>query len=205
LAILLAEEGLDEGAFVLGTDLSAAALVRARAASYSDWSMRGVSETFLRDYFRHERRRRVLVDRIRTKVCFQRLNLVGAEDYAAVGAYGMDLILCRNVLIYFDHATAARIGARLFDSLAEGGVLLTAGADPLLGEYAPFEVEVTRVGLLYRRPARLPRTRPSTPKLEAAPAPAPAPPEEPSASASAAPTAPDLGREAFSRVIGTAN
>src|SRR6187397_542958 len=96
LAILLAEEALDDGAFVLGTDLSAAALARARAASYSDWSMRGVSETFLRGYFRHERRRRILVDRIRTKVCFERLNLVGAEEYAAVGAYGMDLILCRN-------------------------------------------------------------------------------------------------------------
>ena len=64
----------------------------------------------------------------------------------------MDLILCRNVLLYFGHETAGRIAARLFDCLAEGGVLLTAGADPLLGEYAPFEVEVTRVGLVYRRP-----------------------------------------------------
>ena len=43
LAILLEEEGLDEGAVVLGTDLSAAALAKARAASYSAWSMRGVS------------------------------------------------------------------------------------------------------------------------------------------------------------------
>ena len=64
----------------------------------------------------------------------------------------MDLILCRNVLIYFGRETAGRIAARLFDCLAEGGVLLTAGADPLLAEYAPFEVEVTRVGLVYRRP-----------------------------------------------------
>ena len=53
LAILLEEEGLDEGAVVLGTDLSAAALEKARAGSYSDWSMRGVSAEFLQDYFRH--------------------------------------------------------------------------------------------------------------------------------------------------------
>ncbi len=210
LAILLAEEGLDDHAFVLGTDLSAAALARARAASYSDWSMRGVSETFLRDYFRHERRRRVLVDRIRTKVCFERLNLVGAEDYAAVGAYGMDLILCRNVLIYFDHATAARIAARLFDCLAEGGVLLTAGADPLLGEYAPFEVEVTRVGLVYRRPrAGSARAAPAV----LVPAPHAPPPDEtraavgpgpPPREASTGPS-PDLERAAFDRVMTLAN
>ena len=75
-----------------------------------------------------------MVDRIRDKVRFERLNLVGPEDYAAAGAVGMDLILCRNVLVYFDHATAGRVAARLFDRLAPGGVLLTAGADPLLGD-----------------------------------------------------------------------
>src|SRR6185295_188876 len=144
LAILLVEEGLEAGAFVLGTDLSAAALEKARAGSYSDWSMRGVTDRFLQDYFRHVRRRRVLADRIRAMVQFARVNLVGSEPYAAAGAFGMDLILCRNVLIYFDRATTARIATRLFACLAEGGVLLTAGADPLLGEYAPFDVEVTR-------------------------------------------------------------
>ena len=77
LAILLEEEGLDEGAVVLGTDLSAAALEKARAGSYSDWSMRGVSDRFLQDYFRHVRGRRILVDRIRNRVRFERLNLVG--------------------------------------------------------------------------------------------------------------------------------
>ena len=80
LAILLEEEGLDDRAFVLGTDLSAAALEKARAGSYSDWSMRGVSGQFRQDYFRHEGGRRILVDRIRNKVRFERLNLVGAED-----------------------------------------------------------------------------------------------------------------------------
>jgi len=213
LAILLAEEGLDDGTFILGTDLSAAALARARAASYSDWSMRGVSETFLRDYFRHERKRRVLVDRIRTKVSFERLNLVGAETYAAAGGFGMDLILCRNVLIYFDRATAGRIAARLFDSLAPGGVLLTAGADPLLGEYAPFEVEVTRIGLVYRRP-RAGSARGASAQM--APPPPPPPPDEarplsgrpappPREVSEEALPPPDLAREAFARVMTLAN
>jgi chemotaxis protein methyltransferase CheR len=210
LAILLEEEGLDDGAFVLGTDLSSAALAKARAGSYSDWSMRGVTGPFLQQYFRHERRRRVLVDRIRQKVRFERLNLVGPEDYATAGAYAMDLILCRNVLIYFDHATAGRIAARLFHCLAEGGVLLTAGADPLLAPYAPFEVEVTRDGLVYRRPAGLVRALPATmvpapPLPRHVDAPPPVARVVPPPTSVATPLPPDPSREAFERVMAKAN
>jgi chemotaxis protein methyltransferase CheR len=203
LAILLEQAALDEGAVVLGTDLSAAALAKARAGSYSDWSMRGVSDGFRSDYFRHVRGRRVVVDRIRGKVRFERLNLVAQDDYASAGAYGMDLILCRNVLIYFAEPTVARIATRLFSCLAEGGVLLTAGADRLLGEYAPFEVEVSRVGLVYRRPARRllppPVARTHSPPVSVAAG--PWLPARPPATA----VAPEAGREAFLEVMAAAN
>jgi len=214
LAILLEEAGLGEDAVVLGTDLSVPALRRASAASYSEWSMRGVSSEFAGRYFRPARGRRVLVDRLRSKVRFERLNLVAEEPYASVGATGMDLILCRNVLIYFDHATAGRIAARLFECLAGGGVLLTAGADLLLGEFAPFEVEVTRVGLVYRRllsgaeAAARPVARAS--RSERRPPDMPAPVERtgtppPEAPAPAPHPHAHLGREAFERVLAHAN
>jgi chemotaxis protein methyltransferase CheR len=207
LAILLEQAGLDAGALVLGTDLSPVALEKARTASYSDWSMRGVTPAFLTDYFRHVRKRRVLVDRIRHKVQFQRLNLVAPAEYSSVGAAGMDLILCRNVLIYFSVETVARIASRLYASLAEGGVLLTAGSDPLIGDYAPFEIEVTPVGLVYRRPrpgarppvaAILPPAR--LPDRDAPPAVAPR-----MDSPAPARDAPDPGREAFEQVLLLAN
>jgi chemotaxis protein methyltransferase CheR len=218
LAILIEEEGLGAGAVVLGTDLSTAALTKARVGSYSDWSMRGVSAQFLQDYFRHAGGRRILVDRIRNMVRFERLNLVGQEDYAAAGACGMDVILCRNVLIYFGHETAGRIAVRLYDCLTEGGVLLTAGADLRLGEYAPFEVEVTRVGLVYRRPCAA-TGGPAPAKLapeKLAPAAPPRPwglavarpvadREAPAPVKALPPAAPDLGREAFERVTAHAN
>jgi chemotaxis protein methyltransferase CheR len=197
LAILLEEEGLDQGALVLGTDLSAAAVEKARAGSYPEKSVRGASGPFLRDYFRVVGGRRVLVERIRGKVRFERLNLVGDEDYAAKGASGMDLIVCRNVLIYFGQQAAGRIAARLFDCLAEGGALVTGGADPLLGEHAPFEVEVTRAGLVYRRPR-------AAASVAARPIEAPAAPTPPSTPL-APPGHPDLGREAFLRVTAHAN
>jgi chemotaxis protein methyltransferase CheR len=213
LAILLEEEGMAEGAVVLGTDLSSVSLKKARAGSYSDYSMRDVGSAFLQDYFRRVRECRVLVDRIRSKVRFERLNLVGPEDYAAAGAFAMDLILCRNVLIYFGREKVGRIAARLYDCLAEGGVLLTAGADPILAEYAPFEVEITRVGLVYRRPHLL-RTEAAPPRLARA---APsrlwsldhvrgvADREESAPTMALPPSPPELGGEAFARVIRHAN
>jgi chemotaxis protein methyltransferase CheR len=222
LAILLEEQELDQGAFVLGTDLSSAALEKARVASYPGWSMRGASERFMRDYFQLSGGRRVLVDRIRAKVRFERLNFVGEEEYAAKGAWRMDLILCRNVLIYFSREAAGRIAARLHDCLAEGGVLVTGGADPLLGEYAPFEVEVTRAGLVYRRrsdasaanresiavgePSRASANPPEA-LISAVPTAAPgSTPAQPATPAMPAPPVhSDLAQEAFVRVTAHAN
>jgi len=217
LAILLEQEGLDKGAFILGTDLSAAALDKARAASYSDWSMRGVTAEFLHGYFHHARKRRVLIDRIRTRVRFERLNLAGQHAYAAAGASAMDLILCRNVLIYFDRETVGRIAARLYDCLAAGGMLVTAGADPLIGEFAPFEVDVTRAGLVYRRPtsaATGAATVEWAPRKPALVFPPPSIPYEvqtvaerkvPAPTESFDPPAPDPAREAFEQVRVLAN
>jgi chemotaxis protein methyltransferase CheR len=213
LAILLEQEGLGDGAVVLGTDLSIVSLAKARAGSYSDYSLRDVGLGFLESYFDHVRGRRLLVERIRRKVRFEHLNLVGAEDYASAGAVAMDLILCRNVLIYFGREKVGRIAARLYGCLAEGGVLLTAGADPILAEYAPFEVEITRVGLVYRRP-RLGLTEAAPPRLaRAAPSPLWSPDharraadrDEPAPSIARPPSPPELGGEAFVRVIVHAN
>ena len=211
LAILLEQCGLHEDAFVLGTDLSTSALARARAAAYSAWSMRGVSGEFLEAYFRPASRRRVVMSRLRERVHFGRLNLVGDEPYASAGAMAMDLVLCRNVLIYFDHETAGRIAARLFDALAPGGVLLTGGADLLLGGFAPFEVTVTPVGLVYRRPQAeappAPRAaRPSPPLAATERLPPPPPlPAAPVAETPPSAPAPDLERDAFDRVTALAN
>jgi chemotaxis protein methyltransferase CheR len=116
----------------------------------------------------------------------------------------MDLILCRNVLIYFDRPTVAQIARRLFDSLAAGGVLLTAGSDPLLGGYAPFEVEMTSAGLLYRRPGAS-RAHPPPPVFDLPAIPLPVIATDPVVPVpDASPRSDDEG-EAFARIMRAAN
>jgi chemotaxis protein methyltransferase CheR len=153
LAILLEEAGLAGGAHLLATDISGAALAKARAAVYSEWSLRGEGAAAARPYLRCQRDRYVLDDQIHRRVTFEHLNLaLDVYPSFATGVWGMDLILCRNVLIYFDPRTIQGVARRLFEALASGGWLLTASSDPPLGSDAPFETVVTSAGVFYRRP-----------------------------------------------------
>ncbi|MGH7449430.1 MAG: CheR family methyltransferase, partial [Longimicrobiales bacterium] len=123
LAILMRERA--EAARVIGTDISRRALGTARRGVYREWSLRGVPEAVVRQYFRTARGRYELGRGIRDSVEFTYLNLAeAAYPSHAIGIADMDLILCRNVLIYFDAATVARVAARLIDSLRPGGWLL---------------------------------------------------------------------------------
>lgn len=162
MAILHAEAGAPEPARIVGTDLSRPALARARRGRYGRWALRGLTPEEVARYFRPSGSGFVLPPGLVGEVEFRYLNL--AEDTypsLASGISGMDLILCRNVLIYFDPETAAQVIRRLMDSLAPGGWLLLGASDPHPADPAPCEVVVTEAGLAYRRPEKGgPATRP---------------------------------------------
>ncbi len=152
LAILLAEAGLREQSNILATDLSKNVLSKAKQACYGPWSLRGEGASLALPYLRQEGNRYLVSEAIRRMVRFEALNLVqGATSEIEPITRGMDLILCRNVLIYLDRESVRRVAVRLFDSLAEGGWLITASSDPPLVGDAPFETLVTEKGLFYRR------------------------------------------------------
>ncbi len=155
LAILLEQEGLVERAGVLATDVSRRSLAAARRASYTAWSLRGVDPALVERHFRRDGAMWVLDERIRRRVGFEYLNLaLDAYPSLANGLWGLDVILCRNVLIYFGRRAVAHVARRLYDSLAEGGWLIAGASDPPLAEEAPFEVVVARDGVFYRRGKR---------------------------------------------------
>ncbi len=155
LAILFEQRGLLPRVSIVATDLSKAALALARRAHFGRWSLRGVSSDIVARYFTASGNRFRLTPELRGSVDFRHLNL--AEDSypsLATGISGMDLILCRNVLIYFDAETIARVARHLMDSLSPHGWLVTGASDPPLGDVVPCEVVLTAAGLAYRRPGR---------------------------------------------------
>lgn len=152
LAILLAEMGLQSQARILATDISKAALSRAETGIYGAWSLRGDAAQRAAPYLRVVGNRFELVASLRRQVEFAQLNL--AQDVypsVATKTAGMDLVLCRNVLIYLDAEPVRAVARRLHASLAAGGFLITGASDPLLSEHAPFETLMSPVGVLYRK------------------------------------------------------
>jgi chemotaxis protein methyltransferase CheR len=120
---------------VLGTDISHRSLEAARRGLYRRWAFRETADDVRRTYFVERGDRLELLPKIRDRVTLASLNLVTGE-YPAVSSntVAMDLVLCRNVLIYFDEAVARRVVARLAFAISEGGWLVLAPAEASLAE-----------------------------------------------------------------------
>ncbi|PAY18439.1 hypothetical protein CKO51_16455 [Rhodopirellula sp. SM50] len=151
LAIVFTQEHVSST--ILATDLSTAAIEKAQRAVFRPWSFRGQASDAVRPFVTESGDQFTLSQRIKRRVQFQRLNLA-ANTYPAAdnGTCNMDLILCRNVLIYFGAETVCEISRRLFKCLAPGGWLITASGDPRLVEHADYEVVACDHGVFYRRP-----------------------------------------------------
>ncbi len=138
--------------FLLGTDLSRTALAVAARAQYGRWALRGVDEAVLRQHFRMRGDRWQLDPARQAAVTFGRLNLVtDAYPSPATGVWAMDLILCRNVLIYLGHDEVQRVLRSLVGSLADGGWLVLGASDPLPSVDLPCRIEVTDAGVMLQR------------------------------------------------------
>jgi chemotaxis protein methyltransferase CheR len=153
LAMLAREAGWAQGVDVIGTDVAPARLATARRARYGRWSMRGVSPDRLARWFHAQGRHWTVDPEVARDVTFRMLNLAD-EGWPSLetGIGAMDLVLCRNVLIYFDAETIAGVARRLMASLAPDGWLFLGASDPMLVDLVPCEVVQTDAGLLYRPP-----------------------------------------------------
>ncbi len=146
---------------ILATDINQESLARARRAYYSDWSFREVRAKAMRpNYFTHHPTtnsrlgtgRYRLRDDIRQMVTFTSLNLI-EDDYPAIhnNTVSMDLILCRNVTIYFTEATTRQIVKRFYETLVGGGWLAVGHAEPSLTIYRAFQVHTFPSTVLYQK------------------------------------------------------
>lgn len=156
LAMILAEMGLEDRSAVLGTDISAAALARARDATYSRWSRRSSAlDHRTRLFTPVARSRSRLDDAVTRQVTFRRHNLMDPSYPRPRHGGGFDVILCRNVLLHLSASAVATVVPRLVAALAPGGWLFVAPADPPLLEAATVEGLVATTlptgGLAYRR------------------------------------------------------
>jgi chemotaxis methyl-accepting protein methylase len=115
---------------ILATDISARAIRRAQEAAYSERSTRELSEARRKRWLLDEGARSVVGEQLRLLVRLQRHNLV-ADPAPPIGEDRFDLILCRNVLIYFGTETVERVVSSLESALRPGGQLILGASDRL--------------------------------------------------------------------------
>ncbi len=117
---------------LLGTDINTDVLQKALSGVYTEWSMRSISQYHKTHFFEQSGDRYYLQKNLLKKAHFTYLNL-NDDNYPTMinGTNAQDLILCRNVLIYFDEKHVAAIMRKFSYSLVEDGYLLLGASDPI--------------------------------------------------------------------------
>jgi chemotaxis protein methyltransferase CheR len=115
---------------IVGTDISPSVVARAKEGSFSTFEVqRGLPIHLLVRHFEQNAEQWRIKPVLRQMVDFRLFNLLG--DLAPLGQF--DIILCRNVLIYFDMPTKARVLDAMHKRLARDGALILGGAESVFG------------------------------------------------------------------------
>ncbi|MGZ3269338.1 MAG: CheR family methyltransferase, partial [Croceibacterium sp.] len=129
---------------ILGTDVSASAVDFARAATYSNFQIqRGLGVGQMLGFFTETPEGWRARDNVRQMVRYEVHNVLHPAPYPGQ----IDLILCRNVLLYFDGPVRGRAFARLAEALNTDGKLLLGGGETVLEKSAYFRPREERFAL----------------------------------------------------------
>jgi len=158
LVILCEETGLFEAGAVeiIGSDINKKVLEKARRGSYNkkSFSFRTMPKEFLDKYFTYYDEDYRIRDSIKAMVDFRCLNLLDENIAEKIGK--VDIILCRNVLIYFDRNAINKVIRSLYEVLKDGGYLLLGHAETITGMNSGFETIYTPLTFYYRKGERHP-------------------------------------------------
>lgn len=158
LAMLAREAGLVGGTDIriFGSDISRRCIAHARRGVYGPASFRTLPFYLKRKYFVEHPDGFHVADELRAWCQFGHLNLLEPTKASVIGR--VDVILCRNVLIYFDDASRRHVIDMFYNRLSPGGFLLLGHSESLLNVTTAFELVHLRDDLVYRKPLSASRT-----------------------------------------------
>jgi len=133
---------------LLATDISSTMIAKSMTAEYSQFEIkRGLNSERLRKFFYKEKERWTIKSQIRKMVEFRQINLI--EPFRMLG--GFDVILCRNVLIYFDNPTKARILDQFNDILCKNGWLILGATENIFNLSDKFDIVHFHETIFYQK------------------------------------------------------
>ena len=128
LAIILTEMGIKPNQYQLkATDIDPGILKEAKEGKYKENALKNVDDKLIQKYFTKEDKYYQISSEIKNKVHFSKLNLL-EDNYDS----NINLILCRNVFIYFTKPVKDRLTQKLSDALSKDGILFLGNTEYLL-------------------------------------------------------------------------
>jgi chemotaxis protein methyltransferase CheR len=154
VAMLLLETVPDVGAWdidFLATDINTTFIAKARAGRYREWSFRKVDDYWRAKYFKPKGELWQISDEVRGMVRFVGANLCDERDsVVACGPEPFDLIVCRNVLIYFGSESIERVSELFRRYLVPGGWYVGGHVEPMVFK-GGFEAVTFPGAVVYRK------------------------------------------------------
>jgi chemotaxis protein methyltransferase CheR len=154
VAVLVKDSRLFEGwqVEIVGCDISSRCIEHARAGLYGEHAFRTPEAEPMRRWFHLRGGKWAIDDSIRRMVRFGRENLL--DGRALSGLSRLDVLVCRNVMIYFDVAARRQVLRSFHERMRDGGWLLLGHSESLLNLTADFEIVHLKADLVYRKPPR---------------------------------------------------
>lgn len=155
IAMLILEMNCFQGwrVEIIGTDISHRVLQQSRKAVYGKSSFRATEEHYIRRYFQEQENGFKVNDEVRELVTISHLNLFDQTRLALLGK--MDVIFCRNVIIYFDQAAKKKIIESFYRMLHNGGYLLLGHSESLMNISTAFALRHLKNDMVYQKPCPL--------------------------------------------------
>jgi len=138
---------------IVGTDLKMANLEFARKAVYRDHSFRMETRSDIKDkWFTPNGRHYELRPEVRRMVTYGPLNLIN-DEYPTIqnGMMNFDLIVCRNVTIYFEEAVTRQVVKRFHQTLTDNGWLMVGHAEPMINTHNEFTPRNYENAIFYQK------------------------------------------------------
>lgn len=136
---------------VIGTDISHRVLHMAREGVYGDASFRSTEASQKSRFFTEQGGKYRISDTVKSLVSISHLNLFDASRIALLGK--MDVIFCRNVIIYFDHAGKKKVVDNFFQRLVPEGFLLLGHSESLMNLSTSFKLRHFQHDMVYQKPS----------------------------------------------------
>jgi chemotaxis protein methyltransferase CheR len=137
---------------IIGTDISQRVLQHARRGVYTKSSFRATEEGYIKRFFYEYDGGLKVTDDIREMVTISHLNLFDKIRMMMLGK--MDIIFCRNVIIYFDLAAKKKVVEEFHRSLNDGGFLLLGHSESLMNVTTLFTLRHFKNDMIYQKPER---------------------------------------------------